>query len=499
MGTPIPENRAELTIAEIVRETGGRLYGAASPTDVVCGVSTDTRVIAPGQAFVAIAGESFDAHDHLDAALARGARLAIVEREVRAPEGLACVRVGSTVTALGELARFVTRRWRKLEGERRVIGITGSAGKTTTRVAVAALLEAIAPGEVLATTGNLNNQIGAPMTLLGLTPRHRFAVVEIGTNRPGEIGAIASVVEPDAAILTLIAAAHVEGFGSIDAIAEEKEALFGALPHDGIAVGYGDDSRVREALGRAAAHRRVTYGTSAGDDYRIVRREAERYDRARVRITRASPPGPASPASIEFTTPLLGEAGALACAAAIAVVERMLGHAVSAALMTEAMGRAEVGGGAGRLVPRVFADGLMVIDDSYNANPASMCASIRAAAEIARAEERSLALVLGEMRELGAASAEGHDAVGRAAGESGARLVIAVQGDAARIANEAKNGGADAVFVPDVARAADVARELISNGDVVLVKGSRGVATERVIAALEAAHGGERRHVEGAA
>src|SRR5262249_26248404 len=141
--------------------------------------------------------------------------VAIVDSDVVAPPGLALVRVGATMPALGAIARFVARRWRALGGVRRIVAITGSAGKTTTRVAVAALLEAFAPGAVHATIGNLNNLIGAPMTLLGLDPAHRFAVVEIGTNRPGEIAALAAIVEPDAAILTLIAAAHVEGFGSI--------------------------------------------------------------------------------------------------------------------------------------------------------------------------------------------------------------------------------------------------------------------------------------------
>lgn len=292
--------------------------------------------------------------------------------------------------------------------------------------------------------------------------------------------------------MTLIAAAHVEGFGSLDAIADEKAALLRGLRSDGVAVGNADDPRVRAALEGSPAQHKVSYGRAAGADYRITRRELAGIHSSRVRIERRAPAGPAAPAFVEFTTPLLGEAGALAAAAAVAVVERLLGHSVSGAVMTEAMNHAEVGGGAGRLVPHLCADGLAVIDDSYNANPASMCASIQAAAEIAGAMDRRLVLVLGEMRELGAASAAGHEEVGRAATASGAAAVIGVRGDAARFVDAARAAGLEAVFAEDTARAVELAKSMVRADDVVLVKGSRGIATERVVAALTAAHGGER-------
>jgi UDP-N-acetylmuramoyl-tripeptide--D-alanyl-D-alanine ligase len=485
MGTPIPHNRAAFTLAEIAGATGGEVLSPGALGDAAAvGVSTDTRVLERGAAFVALRGASFDGHAMLDTAAAAGASVAVVERDVDAPAELAIVRVGSTLDALGALARAHARRWRALGGERRMVAITGSAGKTTTRIAVAALLGRMRPGSVHATYGNLNNLVGAPMVLLGLEAQHRFAVVEVGTNKPGEIAALASIVEPDVAVLTLVAAAHVEGLGSLDGVAEEKGALLRVLAEDGVAVGNGDDPRVARELARSAARRRITYGFGEACDVRVVERVPVGLHRARLRVERAGQPS----RSARFETPLVGEAGGFACAAAVAVAEALFDEPVTSELAGEAFAGAEVGGGAGRLVPRLFEDGLAVIDDSYNANPASSCASIRTAAEIARATGRRLVLVLGEMRELGVESARGHDDVGRAAAASGAAAIVAVVGEAKRIAERAREAGAEAVFVGDVGAAAATVLSAVRPGDLVLVKGSRGVATERVVRALADAH-----------
>ena len=480
MATPIPANRAAFTRAEILEATSGELSGAI---DHVIGVSTDTRAVTPGAAFVALRGEVHDGHAHLGAAFAAGAVLALVERDVVAPEGLTLLRVRSTLTALGDLARLHARRWRGSglaagRAGRTVIGITGSAGKTTTRVAVSALLEQLFPGEVWSTRGNLNNRVGLPMVVFGLEPQHRIAVLELGMSQPGEITELCRIAEPDVGVVTLIAAAHTEGVGSLDAVAEEKGALFGALPASGMAIGNADDARVRAQLERSPARRRYLYGRAVDADRRIVAREPIGMTRSRVRV-----------GDVELTTPLLGEAGALACAAALAVAELALGASVDGALCTDAFARAEVGAGAGRLAPRVFASGLAVIDDTYNANPASTCASIRAAAEIARATSRRLVLVLGEMRELGVESAPGHDAVGRAAAESGAADVFTVGGgDASRVAARAVEGGVRAAHTDRVEDVAVMVKLAVRPGDLVLVKGSRSIGTERVVSALAQEH-----------
>jgi len=480
MGTPIPRNHAAFTVAEILAATGGELV--RGDVDAVSAVSTDTRAITKNACFVALRGEVHDGHAHLAAALDRGAALAIVERDVDAPSGLAIVRVRDTLVALGDLARAHARRWRAEGGRRAVVGITGSAGKTTTRVATAALLERLFPGEVHGASGNLNNRVGVPMVLLGLEPAHRVAVIEMGMNVPGEIAELCRIAEPDAGVVTLVAAAHTEGLGSIDGVAEEKGALFRALAPSGAAIGNGDDARVRAQIERSPAARRSLYGRLAAAETRLAAREPVGMSSSRITLDRGG-------RALAFEAPLLGEAGALACAAAVAVVEIALGARVSGELCAEAFARADVGAGAGRLVPRVFASGLAVIDDTYNANPASTCASIRAAAEIAGATSRRLLLVLGEMKELGAESAPGHDEVGRAAAESGAAEVFAVGGgESARIAARAVGGGVRAVHAERVDDVAILVKLAVRANDLVLVKGSRSIGTERVVAALAADH-----------
>jgi UDP-N-acetylmuramoyl-tripeptide--D-alanyl-D-alanine ligase len=494
MATEIPQNRARFSLSEIALETGGVVLssGALTSAEPAIGVSTDTRALPAGAVFVALRGTSFDGHDHLGAAFAAGALAAVVERDVTAPAGLGLVRVDSTVTALGALARAHARRWRGAGGARTIVAITGSAGKTTTRVALTALLAGQYPGAVHAASGNLNNLIGVPMILLGLLPEHRMAVLELGTNERGEIAALASMAEPDLAIMTLIAPAHCEGLGSMDDVAAEKGALFQSLSEAGCAVGNGDDARVQRELDRARPRRRTTYGFSEGTDYHITSREIDGMTRARIRIERRAPGSNGKrrdPCSIEFHTPLIGEAGALACAAALAATEEIARAPIDGTCATQWFASADVGAGAGRLVPRMLAGDLALIDDSYNANPASSCASIRTATEIAQATGRRLVLVLGEMRELGSETARGHEEVAQAASRSGAAEIIAVAGEARRIAGRAGEAGIHAVFVDNAALAAEAALSIVRPGDLLLIKGSRGVATERVVRALVDAAG----------
>jgi UDP-N-acetylmuramoyl-tripeptide--D-alanyl-D-alanine ligase len=490
MATPIPQNRASFTLAAILRETRGELAsgGALASDTTFTGVSTDSRALAEGAVFVALTGEIHDGHDHLPAAAKAGARLALVERDCPQIQGLALLRVPSTLSALGDLARAHARAWRALGGPRTLVAITGSAGKTTTRVALAALLEHLHPGAVHGAAGNLNNRIGVPMVLFGLGPEHHLGLIEMGMNQPGEIAELCRIVEPEIGIVTLIAAAHTERVGSIEGVAHEKGALFRALPASGVAIANADDPRVRAQLASSPASRRVLYGRAPDAQIRILARELDGLTRSRLRIAHGAhgahgAPSDA-PADLSFATPLLGEAGALASAAAIAALEIGLGEALDSATCAAAFAKADVGAGAGRLVPRLLPSGLALIDDSYNGNPASTCASIRAAAEIARATGRRLLLVLGEMLELGAESARGHDEVGHAVVKSGAAQVIAVRGQAVRIAARAAEGGVVGTYVDTSLDAAALLRPLVRPTDLVLVKGSRGVGTERVIQAL---------------
>jgi UDP-N-acetylmuramoyl-tripeptide--D-alanyl-D-alanine ligase len=458
--------------------TGGRLTGALADDALrIVGVSTDTRSVRPGEVFVALRGDSFDGHDHLAAAADKGAVLAIVERPVEPPAGLTLLIVPSSLDALGALASCHLSRWRAA-GSRRVLALTGSAGKTTTRIAIASLLEALRPGEVHCAAGNLNNLIGVPMVVLGLEDAHRYAVLELGTNAPGEIGKLARMLRPDVGLVTLIAAAHTEGLGGIDGVAREKSALFDALTgSESVAMGNADDPRVAAAVMRSDAARRITYGESEDASYRILARELldaavqGRHGQQQLRIR--------ADRDIEVETPLVGATGALATCAAVAAVEVLLAEPLDGSMVGASLAAA-----GGRMRPMQTSAGALVIDDSYNANPASCRASIAAAREMARAEGRPLVLVLGEMRELGTLAVSEHEALGDVVAESGARLLIAVGGDASHIAERAQRHAVAARFVATSEEAAELARDEVSASDVVLVKGSRGVHTERVVEAL---------------
>jgi UDP-N-acetylmuramoyl-tripeptide--D-alanyl-D-alanine ligase len=493
VATPLPPNRARFSLRELREITAGSWLG--SPPDEraeIVGVSTDTRELRPDQAFVAIAGERHDGHGLLDRAAEAGATLGLVERAVEPAGGrsLPLLRVASTVDALGALGARHLARWRGLGGERRVVGITGSAGKTTTRRLVATLLAAQAPAEVLATRGNLNNLIGVPMMAFSLEAHHRLAVLELGTSRPGEIATLAALVEPDVGLVTLVAAAHGEGLGDIEQVAHEKSALFRQLRPAGIAIGNGDDARVAAGLANGPALRRIRYGFGAGHDYRIVERRLTSTASSQVVLARRDG------SRLDVALPLLGRAGALGFAAAVAVCESLLGAALPEEQVRAALAAWSDEEGAGRLRPRTLPDGLVLIDDSYNSNPASCRASLEAAAEVAAHLGRELVLVLGEMRELGAVAEPEHRAVGRYAATLGARALIAVGGLAELVAREAQQAGLAARFVSDAREGARLALVEVRPGDVVLVKGSRGVRTEQVAHALVEAHGGAMPRVE---
>ncbi len=474
MATRIPDNDAAFSLSELLAITGG--VTAAGDALAVTGVCTDTRALRPGQLFVALSGERFDGHEHLAAAASAGATLALVEREVSGCP-LPTLRVSSTLDALGALGAYHVERWRNASSGR-VVALTGSAGKTTTKAAIGALVEQVVPGALLLTEGNLNNRIGVPMTAFGLRPHHRVAVFEVGTNAPGEIAKLARIVRPDIGLITLIAVAHTEGLGGIEGVAREKAALFDELtPEHGIAIGNGDDVRVSSALLRASVARRISYGAGSGATYRIGAREV--LSPLVSRVVLSSPRG-----TLTFSTPLLGEAGALACAAAVATTDALGMAELDEATIEAALATLVA---SGRMQPRELSSGLWLIDDSYNSNPASCRSSIGIAHEIASRLGRRLVLVLGEMRELGTASPSEHEQLGEEAARR-AGLVVAVSGDARHVHAAVVRAGVPSHFVADAAQAAELALSLVTPDDVVLVKGSRGVRTERVVEAIVDEH-----------
>lgn len=478
MATPLPDNAVAFSLPELAAATSGEVVHTGASR--VEGIATDTRADLRGKAFVALRGERFDAHDFLSDAVRAGASCLIVERDVSfPPNGTSVVRVASTLEALGDLARHHRRRWGG-----KVIAVGGSAGKTTTRSAVAAALTALRPGRVHATTGNLNNRIGLPLTLLAARPEHEVCVLEVGTNQRGEVPALAAVCEPDVAVLTLVGLEHSEGLGDLDSIEQEEGALLRALTATGCAVGNGDDERVRRCVGRSPAGTRLLYGTSSEAGYRIVARHPVGHTGVRIEGTR-----PNDATIVEFECPLVGEPGALAAAAAWAVAEHVAGRKLDGRTLTSALADLKV---AGRLSRVVLADGCLVLDDSYNSNPASVRRSVETAVELARLRGGRLWLVLGEMRELGAATRVEHENMGRLAAQSGASGLFVIGSLAEPAVGAASGGGLGVTFCEDAEEAVAPLLDRLRPKDVVLVKASRGVKAERVVEGLVQARGQSR-------
>lgn len=486
MATKIPENQAQFTLREIVRVTRGRIVGPFSDDEKAQGVSTDSRAKLQGKVFIALRGEHFDAHRFLQQAVANGARVLVVEEQeglstllaeqgLKGNEGLGAldptiVVVEDTLVALGAMAEFHRKRW---TGKLAIVA--GSAGKTTTRSIASRLLEVLRPGEVHATVGNLNNRIGVPMVLFGLSDQHSFAVVEIGTNRPGEVRILTEMTQPDLAVITLIDFEHTEGLGDLDGVEVEERQAFSLFDGEGIAVGFGEDPRVLRSVEGAEARLRLTYGFGPNHQIRIVSRKLQIDLVERVLLRRQDG------SELEVCCPLLGRPNVLALAAGVTVAEALTQERLSPAQVESALERA---GEQGRTTVSELQGGVLLIDDSYNASPASVAACIETGQEMSEVSGGRLWLVLGEMLELGSLSGEAHAEMGRLARASGAAGAAFVQGDA-EIAFSVAAGGLPWVkfFSASNQVAADLAKRIFPR-DVIVVKASRGVRGERVVEGL---------------
>jgi UDP-N-acetylmuramoyl-tripeptide--D-alanyl-D-alanine ligase len=467
LASVIPENRARFTRDELLLATSG----SCGPFEgAVTGVSTDSRAELEGALFVALKGEHFDGHHFVASAVGRGARVVVVEDTVDAGSAVV-LRVPSTLRALGELAAFHRARWLG-----RVAAVAGSVGKTTTRTAAAVLLEAADPN-VLCPKGNLNNLVGVPMVLLGLSEQHHFGVVELGTSVPGEIERLTRIARPDVGILTRIALEHSEALGDLDSIEREESALLSGLHPGAIAIANADDARCLAQLEAAPAGRRWSYGQSEASDYRI-----RRVDPISARSTRLCIERPAGGA-IEVNSPLLGLPGAYALAAGLAATEGLLARPlrleeVERALESPALGE------PGRLTPLELPDGSLVLDDTYNSSPASVLSSVSVARELAERRGGRLMLVLGEMRELGSLSRAAHRDVGDGIAAAAAELVVAFGGDAILMLEASERLGRATQFAADALAALDIVAASRQPGDVILVKASRSLRAERIVQGL---------------
>jgi len=454
-----------LTLERIAAATRGQVRGA--PATAVRGVSIDSRTIAPGQLFVAVKGPRFDGHEFVAAAIERGAAAAMVHREVGVPAGFPLVTVGETTQALKDLGRFV-----RLEAAIPVVAITGSAGKTTTKEMTAALLAT--QGPVLKTEGNLNNQYGLPLTLLRLSPEHRFACLELGMSAAGELRELSGIARPDVAVITLVAAVHLEFFDSVDAIAAAKAEILEGLGPDGVAVLNWDDARVRR-IGEARKGRTLWFGRDRRCDVSAENWRGTihgmRFD---LRVE-----GKSHDVALPLAGPhfLMNFLAATAAAHEVGVPVEAIVEA--AARMKPARSRGEVR----RLGRRVT-----LLDDSYNSNPTAVDAAVTA---LGMAAQGRRVVILGDMLELGPTGPELHRETGaRLAGH--ADLVVGVGALGREFVEGARRAGFPAGGLrefPDSEAAAREVAALVKEGDAVLVKGSHGAHMEKVVEALVATFG----------
>ena len=460
-----------MTLGWMANAVGGRML-SGKDTLPIGNVTTDTRTLQRGDFFVALRGPRFDGNAFVGEAINRGAVGALVDPgfEERADvlTRAAIVQVDDTTKGLQDLARAV----RKASGTR-VIAITGSAGKTTTKEAIAVFLAL--RYRVVKNRGNLNNHIGLPISLMQLRDRPDVAVMELGMNHAGEISTLVTISEPDVRVWTNVGDAHLGFFASLDAIADAKAEILERSTATTVLVCNADDPRVTARIG-AFRGRVVTFGTAAGATVRAMDVEDRGIDGMRARVTT-----PAGEAAID--TPLLGRGNLsnVLAAIAVAVDEGIALDAIAAA--ASRLQPADHRGAVHRLK-----GGVTLIDDSYNSSPTALKQALDVVAHETRAVRK--VAVLGEMLELGDVSATLHEECGRAAAQAGLRLLFAIGGQPARtLANAAVASGMSASAVTYVERsepAADLVKNALRAGDLVLVKGSRGIRTDVVAERIKA-------------
>jgi UDP-N-acetylmuramoyl-tripeptide--D-alanyl-D-alanine ligase len=454
--------------SEVLAATGARSQGA--PSAPFEGVSTDSRTLSPGSLFVALRGERFDGHRFLAEVAAAGGRGAVVQAghpRAQGPVNWPLYEVFDTLGALGALGRFHRRRFAIPLG-----AVGGSNGKTTTKEMVGSILAVRGPA--LKTEGNLNNEVGVPLTLLRLQPEHVAAVVELGMNHAGEMARLTALAEPSAGLLTSIQPEHVEHLGSLEGVAAAEGELFAGLGPGATAVVNLDDAHI---VGQAARARgpRLTFGTAPAAEVRLVGVTPRGRSGLTLALTHAGRP-------FEVQLGFLGRHNALNATGAFA-----LGLALGYRPEECKQGLEAARPYARRLNVVETPEGWTVLDDCYNANPASM----RAALETARtlAGDGRVVAVLGDMLELGPGELEEHAALGR---EAAQRAEVAAFFGPRSARGQAAAGALESAHFDSIEPLWEWLRPRLRRGDVVLVKGSRGMRLERVVEKLTgvAASGG---------
>ena len=453
----------DIDVAGVAAAVGGTLVDCPDPGGRVTGAAADSRLVGAGDLYVAIVGERVDGHGFAAAAHAAGAVATLGQR----PTGQPTIVVDDPVAALGRLAHHVLGRL----PEARVVALTGSSGKTTTKDLIAGLLEDLGP--TVAPAGSFNTEVGLPLTILRATESTRFLVLEMGARGVGHVATLCRIAPPDVGVVLNVGSAHLGEFGSREAIARAKGEIIEALDEQGLAVLNADDPLVSGMAPRTRG-RLATFGASAGATVRMVGLVLDEAARPAFTLEHAGRSAPVRMA-------MVGEHMASdACAAAAVALDLGLPIERVAELLSAATPRSRW-----RMEVATTPDGVTVVNDSYNANPESMRAALRSLAAMAHGG-RTFA-VLGEMRELGGDSIGEHDEIGRLAVRLDISKTIAVGRGARPLYLGAAQEGSwndEAVWVPDPDAALAVLREHLRPGDVVLVKASRSVGLEVVAEAL---------------
>ena len=460
-----------LTLAEVATATGGRLDAGTDPETVISGaVTIDSRAIGAGDLFVALPGERVDGHDYAPAAVAAGAAAVLAVR----PTGVPAVLVDDPVLALGRLAQAVRDRLPELV----VVGVTGSSGKTSTKDLIAAVLSRA--GATVANQGSFNNEIGAPLTTLKVDAGTRFLVVEMGARGVGHIAYLADLTHPSIGVVLNVGAAHASEFGSKEATAQAKGELVEALAPSGLAVLNADDPLVIAMALRTKARVALT-GVTEEAQVKAENISLDEEARAAFDLV-VDGVHPAAPVRVQLAVHGAHHVGNALAAAAVG-----LEVGLPIAEIAEALSAA---GAASRWRMEVKrrSDGLVVVNDAYNANVDSMTAALRALATMAAALPGEAAgwAVLGEMLEIGADTAQRHAGIGRLVAELGLVGLVTVGPGAVPIADGAREAGTSVrVFSADgVDEAVALVQQNVRGGDVVLIKASRAIGLERVAAGL---------------
>ena len=446
-----------MRLSEAALATRGQLIGA----DVeFCCVGTDSRAIKKGQLFVALKGENFDGHEYAAQSLEQGASAVLVSK---ASNVSPAVVVEDTRLALGDLASH----WRA-KFDMPVVAITGSNGKTTVKEMLAAILKVAAGDDasVLATQGNLNNEIGLPMTMLNLGKQHRYAVLEMGMNHTGELSYLSNLAKPNVALVNNAGTAHIGELGSLEAIANAKGEIFEGLADGGTAIINADDVFANLWKNLASKHQQVTFGLKAKAD---VTAKYELHA-ASSDLELIAPNG-----TVKFTLPAPGlhnVSNALAAASAALALNVLLENI--------ATGLSNFAGVKGRLQTKQGFAGAKVIDDTYNANPMSM----KAAIDVLKASAGQRIFVMGDMAELGADAASMHAEIGAYAKTAGIEKFYAL-GELTK--NAVTSFGANAMHFETIEALAESLKNMMNAETTVLVKGSRSMRMERVVDAIQLA------------